>query len=102
MDILKRIKDICNARKMSIYELAKKSGVSKNTIYRWYKLNYTPTFDSIKTICEKGFNMSLVEFFAVDTDLIPASNEIREIVELWTGLSESQKEAVKQILKSYR
>lgn len=102
MDILQRIKDIRQARNMSVYELAKKSGIDKNTIYRWYKLNYTPSFDSIKQICEKGFEISMVEFFATETDLVPATAEVKEIIELWTGLDENQKSAVKQIIKSYR
>lgn len=102
MDILKRIEDIRLAQNMSIYELANKSGVSKNTIYRWYTKNYTPTLDSLQLICEKGFQMSLVEFFAVDTDLIPATPDIREIVEIWTTLNEKQKNAIKQIILSYK
>ena len=69
MDILQRIKEIRESRSMSVYELAAKCNISKNTIYRWYTKNYTPTLDTLQIICEKGFNMQLVEFFAVDCDL---------------------------------
>lgn len=102
MDILKRITDIRESRGMTIYELAKRSGINKNTIYRWYDNNYTPTLDSLQVICEKGFGMSLVEFFAVDCELIPATPEIKELVEIWTTLNDVQKEAIKQIIKSYK
>ena len=98
MDILQRISEIRTAKGMSVYELAQKSGISKNTIYRWYSKNYTPTLDSLQVICEKGLEISLVEFFAIDTQLIPA----KEIVELWMNLSDKQKQAVKQMLLSYQ
>ena len=102
MDILKRIKDIRESKNMSVYELSKRCGISKNTIYRWYTKNYTPTLDTLQHICEKGFDMSLVEFFAVDSDLIPATEEIKEIIGIWTTLTSSQKQAIKQIMLSYK
>ena len=102
MDILQRISEIRTAKGMSVYELAQKSGISKNTIYRWYSKNYTPTLDSLQVICEKGLEISLVEFFALDTQLLPATPELKEIVELWMNLSDRQKQAVKQMLLSYQ
>ena len=102
MDILQRISEIRTAKGMSVYELAQKSGISKNTIYRWYSKNYTTTLDSLQVICEKGLEISLVEFFAINTQLIPATPELNEIVELWMNLSDKQKQAVKQMLLSYQ
>lgn len=102
MNILDRITEIRNSKHMSVYELANKCGISKNTIYRWYNKNYTPTLDTLQTICEKGFNISLVEFFAVDCDLIPANDEIKELISLWTTLSDNQKKVVRQMMLSYR
>lgn len=102
MDILQRITDIRKMKNMSIYELADKCNISKNTIYRWYSKNYTPTLDTLQIICEKGFDMQLVEFFAVDCDLIPATNETRELFEVWSTLNKNQKQAIMQIINSYR
>ncbi len=102
MDILQRITDIRKSKGLSIYELANRSGIAKNTIYRWYSKNYTPTLDSLQIICEKGFGISLVEFFAIDTELLPVTDEIKEIVNLWINLNDAQKQAIKQILLSYQ
>ena len=102
MDILERIKDIRETRNMLVYELARKSGIANNTIYRWYQKNYTPTLETLQIICEKGFDMSLAEFFAVDCDLIPATPDLKEIAEIWTRLDDKQKEAIKQIILSYK
>lgn len=87
---------------MSVYELAEKCNISRNTIYRWYTQNYTPSLDTLKVICEKGFEMEMVEFFAVDCDLIPATPEIKDLIALWTTLKDTQKEAIKQIMLSYK
>ena len=102
MDILGRIEEIRMARNMSIYELAIRSGISHNTIYRWYNLNYTPSLDSLQVFCEKGFEMQMVEFFAVNSNLIPATDDLKEIAELWFKLNRKQKEAVKNLIISYQ
>ncbi|MGN0961770.1 MAG: helix-turn-helix domain-containing protein [Christensenellales bacterium] len=102
MDILQRIKDIRESKNMSVYELAKRCDISKNTIYRWYSKNYIPTLDTLQIICEKGFEISLVEFFAVDCDLIPATDEVKELISIWSTLTQSQKQAIKQIMLSYK
>lgn len=102
MDILQRITNIRKSQGISIYELAKRSGIAKNTIYRWYMKNYTPTLDSLKIICEKGFNISLSEFFATDGDFVAVTPEIKELVEIFTTLSPEQKQAIKQVILSYK
>ena len=85
-----------------VYELAKKSGIAHNTIYRWYNMNYTPTLETLQVLCEKGFEISLAEFFAVDCDMIPATKDLKEIAEIWTSLDSKQREAIKQIIYSYK
>lgn len=102
MDILQRITDIRKAQGISVYELAKRSGIAKNTIYRWYTKNYTPTLDSLKIICEKGFNISLSEFFATDGDFIAITPELKELIDIYTTLNNEQKQAIKQVILSYK
>ena len=102
MDILQRITDIRKSKGLSIYELANKSGIAKNTIYRWYSKSYKPTLDTLQIIVEKGLGISLVEFFAIDTKLIPVNDEIKELVNLWTNLNDTQKQIIKQLLLSYQ
>lgn len=102
MNILKRIEEIRKTRNLSIYELAKKSGIPNNTIYRWYANNYTPTLDKLQLVCEKGFNMSLLEFFADKEDLIPATTETKELISMWSSLNQVQKDTIIQLIKSYK
>lgn len=102
MDILERVKQIREAKGMSVYELADKCGIARNTIYRWYTKSYTPTLETIKVICEKGFNMSLAEFFAVDCDLVPVTQDTKEFLDIWLTLNDQQKQALKQILLTFK
>ena len=101
MDILKRIEELCKTRKISFYKLSKKSGISTNTIYKWFKTNQTPSLDSLKLICEKGFQITMFEFFYPETNLIPTTPEIKELVELYSKLNPVQKNAIKQVMLSY-
>lgn len=101
MDILQRIEDIRKSKNLSIYELAEKSGIARNTIYRWYSKNYYPNLDTLQILCEKGFNISLAEFFALDDNIANITPEIKELLKLWTTLTDKQKQAILQIMHSY-
>lgn len=87
---------------MSVYELADRSGIARNTIYNWYSKNYCPTLDTLQIVCEKGFDMSLAEFFAMDSELIVATPETKEMFQMYSTLTDVQKQAVKQMILSYK
>lgn len=102
MDILERIEQIRLNKNMSIYKLADKCGIARNTIYNWYSKHYTPSLETIKIICEKGFDMTLGEFFTLDSDILPIKDkDTKEVFERYSLLTDAQKEAVKQIIFSY-
>lgn len=87
---------------MSIYKLADKSGIARNTIYNWYSKHFTPSLETIQLICEKGFDMTLGEFFTLDSDiLLIKDKETKELFEKYSLLTDTQKLAVKQIIYSY-
>ena len=103
MDILSRIKELQKINNLSTYKLAQKTGIAVNTIYNWFRLNYSPTLDSLKLLCEKGFEISLSQFF-VSKDEIVISNkspEFNDMMKNWSMLSKEQKEAVKIMIASY-
>lgn len=50
----------------------------------------------------KGFNMSLLEFFADKEDLIPATTETKELISMWSSLNQVQKDTIIQLIKSYK
>lgn len=104
MNVLSRIKELQKSQKLSTYMLAKKSGIAVNTIYNWFRLNYSPTLDSLQLICEKGFEISLAQFFVSSNEIIISNNspEISEMMKNWSMLSNEQKEAVRVMIASYK
>ncbi|MBR1925597.1 MAG: helix-turn-helix transcriptional regulator [Clostridia bacterium] len=102
MDVLSRIKELQSTRHISTYELAKRSGVAVNTIYNWERLNYSPTLDTLELICEKGFGISLAQFFSIGNEVIVADKDMLEMLEGYQMLSDKQKDAVKTVILSYK
>ena len=101
MDVLSRIKELQTTQGISTYELAKKSGIAVNTIYNWYRLNYSPTLDTLQILCEKGFGITMAQFFAMNDEIVVATPEMMEMFHNWTMLNDEQKEAVRIMIASY-
>ena len=102
MDVLSRIKELQTTQGISTYELAKKSGIAVNTIYNWYRLSYSPTLDTLQILCEKGFGITMAQFFAMNDEIVVATPEMMEMFYNWTMLNDEQKEAVRIMIASYK
>lgn len=100
MDILKRIEELRKIKNISVYELAKRCGIARNTIYRWYSKNYQPTFSTLELICEKGFGITIQEFLGIN-EQSKLSQEQLDLLNKWSLLTEKQKESLLQILDNY-
>lgn len=100
MDILKRIEELRKIKNISVYELAKRCGIARNTIYRWYSKNYQPTFSTLELICEKGFGITIQEFLGIN-EQSKLSQEQTNLLKQWSLLTEKQKESLLQIIDNY-
>lgn len=100
MDILKRIEELRKIKNISVYELAKRCGIARNTIYRWYSKNYQPTFSTLELICEKGFGITIQEFLGIN-EQFKLSQEQLDLLNKWSLLTEKQKESLLQIIDNY-
>ena len=98
-DILGIIKKQREARGWSEYQLAERSGLPQSTISSWYKKEMTPSFASLEKICE-AFGVTLSQFFA-EGDMVEITPELRELFDRWTALTDEQKAALWQIIKTY-
>lgn len=63
MDTMERVNELIKARGMTLYTLAKASGVSYSTFKSTAKRNGQLTVDTIERICS-GIHISMSEFFA--------------------------------------
>ncbi|MGG5324216.1 cro/CI family transcriptional regulator [Enterococcus pernyi] len=59
MNLLERIKKLCNQRGISVYQLEDKIEIGRNTIYQWNKR--TPSTDKIQKVAD---------YFDVTTDYL--------------------------------
>ena len=62
MDAKDKITQLLRERGWSIYELAKRSGLSSTTIANMYKRNTQPTIPSLEAMC-RAFGITMSQFF---------------------------------------
>lgn len=99
MDVKERLIQLQKQRGWTDYKIAKEAGLSSNTVSNIYRRNNVPSLPTLEALC-KAFGITMAQFFAED-DLVELTPEIRELVDKWSALTDDQKAAVWQILKSY-
>ena len=99
MDILGRIKQLRDARGWSNYRLAKEAGMHEGSLNNLFRMNYQPTIPTLEIIC-KGLGITLTQFFAEGNEAVVLNEEQREMLDLWDMLSNAQKAALMEFLKT--
>lgn len=98
-DILGRIEKERLARGWSEYTLAENSGLTQSTISTWRRRNLQPNVASIEKICS-GLGISLSQFFQ-EEDSVYLTHEQKELLDLWSELSPTQRDAVSKMLRCF-
>ncbi len=99
MDITKRLIELQKRYGWTDYKIAKEAGLSPNTVSNIYRRGNTPSMVTLEAIC-KAFNITMAQFFAED-DMVELTPELRELFDRWTALTDEQKAALWQIIKTY-
>jgi len=99
VDILKRLVELQQQRGWTDYKIAKEAGLSPNTVSNIYRRGNTPSMVTLDALC-KAFGITMAQFFAED-DMVELTPELRELFDKWTALTEEQKAALWQIIKTY-
>ena len=99
MDVLQRLAELQKQYGWSDYRIAKEAGLSPNTVSNIYRRNNIPSMTTLEALCN-AFGITMAQFFA-DNDMIEVTSEIKELVDRWSALTEEQKAAIWQILKTY-
>ena len=100
MDVKERLIQLQQQRGWTDYKIAKEAGLSSNTVSNIYRRNNVPSIPTLEALC-KAFGITMAQFFAED-DLVELTPEVRELVDKWSALTDDQKAAVWQIMKSYQ
>ena len=101
-DALGRITELRESRGLSVYKLAKISGVPQSTIVTWYTLNRYPSIDKLEMICD-ALGITLFEFFSDSEQLENGSSntEIAELNSKYMILADHQKKAVMNVVNAF-
>ena len=99
MDIREKLIALQKQHGWSDYKIAKDAGLSANTVSNIYRRGNTPSLVTLEAMC-KAFGITLAQFFS-EGDLVELTPELRELCDKWTALTEEQKTAIWQIIKTY-
>ena len=101
MDAKDKITQLLRERGWSIYELAKRSGLSSTTIANMYKRNTQPTIPSLEAMC-RAFGITMSQFFLEGGEAGALPEEQRELLHRWATLSKEQKGLVLALMRNMR
>ena len=90
-DVIERIKSLCVQRKWSYYRLAKKSNIPYSTLNTMMLKTNTPSIPTLIKICN-GFDITLSQFFAEESNTINLTPEQDKILSLWNTLDSNNKQ----------
>lgn len=96
--VLKKIERMCKERGWTINHLTSLTELSGNTIYKWTsnKVKSFPKIDALQAVCDV-FGITLATLFAKDEQEERTVQDI-EILTLYNGLTEEEKENVKKTM----
>ena len=99
MDVLEKIRQLCDERAWSIYKLSQVSDISQTTLRNMFYRNTLPSIATLESIC-KGFGITLSQFFSDGDDPVPLNAEQREMLKVWGVLSPDEKSAFMLLMKN--
>ena len=95
-DVLNRIDELRKERNLSVYKLAKLSGIPQSTIATWYQKGHLPPVDKIETLCI-ALDIPLSQFFTTGNTMVLSESQAT-IIKKWNLLSEKEKQAVLAVI----
>lgn len=88
---LDRIRELCQERGWSYYQLAQQSGVPYSTLNTMMLKANMPTLPTLLRLCN-GFGISVAQFFEPDRILPELSPDQQQCLALWDELTEQDKQ----------
>lgn len=97
-DVLNRITQLRKIHNMSVYKLAKLSGIPQSTIATWYQKRMSPPVDKLECIC-RVFDMSLADFFYEEGSETALSDQEMNLIYMWRNLNDNQRSITTSLFK---
>jgi transcriptional regulator with XRE-family HTH domain len=99
MDILKRIKELQEARGWSNYRLARNAELSERSLNNLFRLKNLPTIPTLEALCG-AFNITLSQFFTESGEAVELTQEQSEMLDRWNRLTKEQQRALLELFRT--
>ena len=90
-----RIAELCRKRGYTKYRLAQLTGITQTA------LGNMPTMANLEKICD-AFEITIAQFFSDDESRLDLTKEQKEILEIWDGLDEKEREIFMTFIRSLK
>lgn len=100
-ELYKKVDEMRKKRGWSIYQLAKKAGVSSTTIYNWRDNLNIPSLTLLEAVCN-ALDVSLFNFILNEKDFVSITEDHKEVLILYNNLTHKQKLLIKDLMKELK
>lgn len=97
MEFKERLQKLMNARGLNIYGLAKRSGLSWNTVNNFFARDTKPTITTLVQLCE-GLGITPAQFFDEEGQTSHLTAEQQLLLDRWQTLSGDEKKIINDLL----
>lgn len=99
--LYEKVDGLRKAKGWTLYELAKKSGVTATTLYNWRDRDSSPTLSLLDALCS-ALGITVLEFLADDEEIILADPALKELIEAWDPLKAEQKQYLIGLMRTMK
>ena len=99
-DVLARITELREMKGLSVYKLAKLTGIPQSTIASWYQKYYYPPIDKLELICH-ALGVTLSEFFRTKKEPAEADREELDLLSSWRKMDLGEREALAAVVGQF-
>ena len=96
-----RIAELCRKRGYTKYRLAQLTGITQTALGNMLNQKSMPTMANLEKICD-AFEITIAQFFSDDESRLDLTKEQKEILEIWDGLDEKEREIFMTFIRSLK
>ncbi len=85
VDVVDRIKELCESRSWTYYRLAKEAGIPYSTLSTMLHKTNIPSVPSIMKLCD-GFGITLAQFFSSEDETVKLTESQKDCLAMWNNL----------------
>ena len=89
-EIANEVARLCEERKITQYELAKRSGLQESSVRNMFQKGTTPTYRTLSAVC-RGLGITVPQFFTGSSFLEKLPPEEKELMSIYLKLDQTDR-----------